>query len=55
MGWREWTLIAGGPGLFRAAHDPLRRESVLSGVFWGLPLAVIPVLRDPPQAWLLWS
>ena len=29
-------LIAGGPGLFRAAHDPLRLERVLAGVFWGL-------------------
>ncbi len=29
-------LIAGGPGLFRAAHDPARRQRVLSGVFWGL-------------------
>ena len=84
-------LIAGGPGLFRAAHDPLRRERVLSGVFWGLltgiliasytvvdayavkvmalspilfdywcnmlrlPFAMIPVLRAPQQAWLLWT
>jgi drug/metabolite transporter (DMT)-like permease len=29
-------LIAGGPGLFKAAHDPARRERVLAGVFWGL-------------------
>jgi len=29
-------LIAGGPGLFRAAHDPARRQRVLTGVFWGL-------------------
>lgn len=29
-------LIAGGPGLFKAAYDPARRERVLAGVFWGL-------------------
>ncbi len=34
-------LIAGGPGLFRTAHDPLRRERVLSGVFWGLLTGIL--------------
>ena len=29
-------LVAGGPGLFKAAHDPARRERVKAGVFWGL-------------------
>ena len=84
-------LIAGGPGLFKAAHDPARRQRVLSGVFWGLltgvliaaytvldayavkviamspilfdywcnilrlPYAVLPVLRDRPEAWRLWK
>lgn len=84
-------LIAGGPGLFKAAQDPARRQRVLSGVFWGLltgaliacytvvdayavkvlalspilfdywcnilrlPFAVIPVLRDRPQALTLWK
>jgi drug/metabolite transporter (DMT)-like permease len=28
-------LVAGGPGLFKAAHDPARRERVKAGVFWG--------------------
>jgi len=34
-------LIAGGPGLFKAAHDPARRQRVLSGVFWGLLTGVL--------------
>jgi drug/metabolite transporter (DMT)-like permease len=29
-------LIAGGPGLFKAAHDPVKRETVRAGIFWGL-------------------
>jgi drug/metabolite transporter (DMT)-like permease len=29
-------LIAGGPGLFKAAHDPVKRERVRAGIFWGL-------------------
>lgn len=29
-------LIAGGTGLFKAAHDPARKQRVLAGVFWGL-------------------
>ncbi len=28
-------LVAGGPALFRAAHDPFRRERIKTGVFWG--------------------
>ena len=28
-------LIAGGPGLFKAAHDPVQRQWVKAGVFWG--------------------
>ena len=28
-------LIAGGPALFKAAHDPQRKERVKAGVFWG--------------------
>lgn len=28
-------LIAGGPGLFKAAHDPVQRQRVKAGVFWG--------------------
>ncbi len=79
-------LIAGGPGLLKAAHDPGKRERVRAGVFWGLltgaliatytvldawaikiaalspilfdfwcnilrlPYAVVPVLRDVPEA-----
>lgn len=29
-------LIAGGPGLFKTAHDPAKRQRVMAGVFWGL-------------------
>lgn len=29
-------LVAGGPALFKAAHDPAKRERVRAGVFWGL-------------------
>ena len=28
-------LVAGGPALFRAAHDPAKKERILTGVFWG--------------------
>ncbi|NJS37573.1 MAG: EamA family transporter, partial [Brachymonas sp.] len=28
-------LIAGGPALFRAAHDPMKKERILTGVLWG--------------------
>ncbi len=88
-------LVAGGPGLFKAAHDsthdPVRKERVKAGVFWGLltgaliacytvldaytvkivaispilfdfwcnilrmPYAVVPVLRDIPEAKRLWK
>jgi drug/metabolite transporter (DMT)-like permease len=29
-------LVAGGPALFKAAHDPARRARVKAGVLWGL-------------------
>ena len=29
-------LVAGGPGLWRASHDPLRRERVRKGMFYGV-------------------
>lgn len=29
-------LVAGGPALFKAAHDPAKKERVKAGVFWGL-------------------
>jgi drug/metabolite transporter (DMT)-like permease len=84
-------LVAGGPGLFKAAHDPAKKERVKAGVFWGLltglliasytvldayavkaiaispilfdywanilrmPYAVIPILRDIPEARRLWK
>ena len=83
-------LVAGGTSLFKAAHDPGKRERVKAGVFWGLltgaliacytvldawvikvvaispilfdywcnilrlPYAVVPVLRDLPEAKRLW-
>lgn len=84
-------LVAGGPALFKAAHDPHKRARVKAGVVWGLmtgaliacytvldaytvkvvaispilfdfwcnilrmPYAVIPVLRDFPEAKRLWK
>ncbi|MBL0251740.1 MAG: EamA family transporter [Polaromonas sp.] len=84
-------LIAGGPGLFRAAHDPAKKDRIKAGVFWGLltgvfisaytildayavkmlamspilfdywsnmlrmPFALVPVLRDLPEAKRLWQ
>jgi drug/metabolite transporter (DMT)-like permease len=84
-------LVAGGPALFKAAHDPAKKERVKAGVFWGLltgamiacytvldayavkvialspilfdywsnimrlPYAVVPVLRDIPEAKRLWK
>ncbi len=83
-------LVAGGTGLFKAAHDPAKKARVQAGVFWGLltgaliacytvldawvikvvgispilfdywcnilrlPYAVVPVLRDLPEAKRLW-
>ena len=29
-------LLVGGPGLFKAAHDPAKKERIKAGVFWGL-------------------
>ncbi|MEY2954299.1 MAG: hypothetical protein RLZZ401_2386 [Pseudomonadota bacterium] len=29
-------LIAGGPALFRSAHDPQKSQRVKAGIFWGL-------------------
>ncbi|HRH04667.1 MAG TPA: EamA family transporter, partial [Burkholderiaceae bacterium] len=84
-------LIAGGPGLFRVAHDPAKKDRIKAGVFWGLltgvfisaytildayavkmlamspilfdywsnmlrmPFALVPVLRDLPEAKRLWQ
>lgn len=84
-------LIAGGPGLFKAAHDPDKRQRIKVGAFWGLvtgaliasytvldayavkvvalspilfdywcnilrmPFAIVPVLRDIPEAKRLWA
>ena len=84
-------LVAGGPALFKQAHDPDKRARVKAGVFWGLmtgaliacytvldaytvkivaispilfdfwcnilrmPYAIIPVLRDIPEAKRLWK
>lgn len=84
-------LVAGGPGLLKAAQDPAKKERVKAGVFWGfltgaliasytvldayavkviaispilfdywanilrIPYAVVPVLRDIPEAKRLWT
>ena len=33
-------VIAGGPGLFRAAHDPAKQDAIRMGIFYGLVTGV---------------
>ncbi len=44
-------LIAGGPGLFRAAHDPAKKERVMAGVFWGLLTGALIASYTILDAW----
>jgi drug/metabolite transporter (DMT)-like permease len=34
-------LIAGGPGLFKAGHDPARHDRLMAGLFWGTATGVL--------------
>jgi drug/metabolite transporter (DMT)-like permease len=51
--------IAGGPGLFRAAHDPAQRERMLKGVRYGLVtgafIASYTVVDGYAVKWMLMS
>jgi drug/metabolite transporter (DMT)-like permease len=44
-------LIAGGPALFRAAHDPAKKERVMAGVFWGLLTGALIASYTVLDAW----
>jgi drug/metabolite transporter (DMT)-like permease len=44
-------LIAGGTGLWRAAHDPAHRARVRSGVFWGLLTGALIASYTILDAW----
>ena len=44
-------LIAGGPALFRAAHDPAKRERVMAGIFWGLLTGALIACYTILDAW----
>jgi hypothetical protein len=33
-------LVAGGPGLFRQAQDPIQRDRIWTGMFYGLLIGV---------------
>ncbi len=44
-------LIAGGPALFRAAHDPAKKERVMAGVFWGLLTGTLIASYTILDAW----
>ncbi len=44
-------LVAGGPGLFRAAHDPVRRQRVRAGVFYGFSTGVFIAAYTVVDGW----
>ncbi len=44
-------LVAGGPGLFRAAHDPVRRQRVRAGVFYGFATGVFIAAYTVVDGW----
>ena len=44
-------LVAGGPSLWRTAHDPARRERVLAGVYWGLLTGALIACYTVLDAW----
>ena len=44
-------LVAGGPGLWRAAHDPAQRARVHAGIYWGLLTGVMIALYTVLDAW----
>jgi drug/metabolite transporter (DMT)-like permease len=44
-------LIAGGPALWSAAHDPAKKERVVAGVFWGLLTGTLIACYTVLDAW----
>ena len=44
-------LIAGGPALFRAAHDPSKRERIKTGVIWGALTGALIACYTVLDAW----
>jgi drug/metabolite transporter (DMT)-like permease len=46
-------LVAGGPGLFKAAHDPAQRARVKAGVFWGLLTGALIACYTVLDAWAI--
>ena len=44
-------LVAGGPALFRAAHDPTQRERIKTGVLWGALTGALIACYTILDAW----
>jgi drug/metabolite transporter (DMT)-like permease len=44
-------LVAGGPALFRAAHDPQKRERIITGIFWGALTGALIACYTLLDAW----
>ncbi len=44
-------LVAGGPALFRSAHDPAKKERILKGVFWGALTGMLIACYTILDAW----
>ena len=44
-------LVAGGPALFRAAHDPSKRERIKTGVYWGALTGALIACYTILDAW----
>ena len=44
-------LVAGGPSLWRTAHDPAKRARVLAGVYWGLLTGALIACYTVLDAW----
>ena len=44
-------LVAGGPGLFRKAHDPSQRERIKTGVLWGALTGALIASYTVLDAW----
>ncbi|MBS7806647.1 DMT family transporter [Variovorax sp. PCZ-1] len=44
-------LVAGGPALFRAAHDPSKRARIQAGIFWGVLTGALIACYTILDAW----
>ena len=44
-------LVAGGPALFRAAHDPAKRDRIKTGVLWGALTGALIACYTILDAW----